>query len=55
MENEKLIVSVKDIKKGRMYSIPDPIDEDDLNADEKMLLNQMAGVDPHFWGPGYDE
>lgn len=55
MENkkEKLVVSVKDIKKGRMYSVPDPIDYDDLIEDERNLLNAMA--DPHFNGPGFDE
>jgi len=55
MENkkEKLIVSVKDIKTGRMYATPDPIDYDDLIEDERDLLNAMA--DPHFNGPGYDE
>ena len=57
MENkkEKLVVSVKDMKKGRMYAIPDPIDEDDLSEDERETLNHMTGMDPHFWGPGYGE
>lgn len=55
MENKKenLVVSVKDIKRGRMYATPDPIDYDDLIEDERMLLNAMA--DPHFNGPGYGE
>lgn len=57
MENKKenLVVSVKDIKKGRMYAVPDPIDYDELADDEREALEHMAGADPHFWGPGYDE
>jgi hypothetical protein len=56
MENkEKIKYNVKGLKTGRMYAVPDPIDEDDLDADERELLNNMAGMDPHFWGPGYDE
>ena len=55
MENKKenTVVSVKDIKRGRMYAVPDPIDYDDISEDERELLNAMA--DPHFNGPGYDE
>jgi hypothetical protein len=51
----KMKISVKDIKRGRMYEVPDPIDEDALSEDERETLNHMAGTDPHFWGPGYDE
>lgn len=54
MENKtKIKYNVKDIKRGRMYTVPDPIDENDLSDDERELLNAMA--DPHFNGPGYDE
>jgi len=53
MENKNTVVSVKDIKRGRMYTVPEPIDYDDLIEDERQLLNAMA--DPHFNGPGYDE
>jgi len=52
-KKQKLIVSVKDIKIGRMYAVPDPIDYDDILEDERDLLNAMA--DPHFNGPGYGE
>lgn len=56
MENKtKIKYNVKDIKRGRMYTVPDPIDEDDLSDDERNALNHMAGMDPHYWGPGYDE
>jgi hypothetical protein len=53
MENKNKIISVKDIKKGRMYAVPDPIDYEELEEEERELLNAMA--DPHFNGPGYDE
>jgi hypothetical protein len=54
MENQdKIKLNVKGLKRGYMYSTPDPIDYDDLIEDERELLNAMA--DPHFNGPGYDE
>ena len=54
MENKTNIkYNVKGLKRGYMYSTPDPIDYDDLIEDERELLNAMA--DPHFNGPGYDE
>ena len=54
MENKNNIkFNVKGIKKGYMYSTPDPIDEDDISEDERELLNSL--VDPHSWGPGYGE
>lgn len=56
MENKNTIkYNVKGIKKGRMYEVPDPIDDEDVSAEEREALNHMAGTDPHFWGPGYDE
>ena len=53
MENKNTVVSVKDLKKGRMYTVPDPIDYEALDEADRELLNAMA--DPHFNGPGYDE
>jgi hypothetical protein len=55
MDKEKLIISVKDKREGRMYAVPDPIDEDQLSDDERETLQHMSGLDPHFWGPGYGE
>lgn len=51
----KMKISVKDLKRGKMYEVPEPIDVDELNEDEREALNLMSGTDPHFWGPGYDE
>jgi len=52
---DKMKITVRDVKRGRMYEVPDPINEDDLNEDQREALNQMQGMDPHFWGPGYGE
>ena len=54
MENkDKIKLNVKGLRKGYMYSTPDPIDYDDISEDERELLNAMA--DTHFNGPGIDE
>lgn len=54
MENkEKIKYNVKGLKKGYMYTVPEPIDYDTLIEDERNLLNAMA--DPHFNGPGFGE
>jgi hypothetical protein len=50
----KMKISVKDMKRGRMYQVPDPIDLDDLSEDERNMMNLIA-TDPHFYGPGYGE
>lgn len=56
MENkDKIKYNVKGLKKGYMYAVPDPIDEDEVSEDEREMLNRMSGTDPHFWGPGYGE
>ena len=52
---DKMKITVRDVKQGRMYTARQPIDYDDLIEDEQRTLNQMAGIDPHFWGPGYGE
>jgi hypothetical protein len=49
----KMKISVKDLKRGRMYEVPDPIDDEDVSTEERELLNSL--VDPHSWGPGYGE
>lgn len=48
-----IMLNVKGIKKGRMYEVPDPIDDEDASTEERELLNSL--VDPHSWGPGYGE
>ena len=46
MENQDNIkLNVKGLKKGYMYSTPDPIDYDDLIEDERELLEEEGDAE----------
>jgi nitrate reductase NapAB chaperone NapD len=48
------MITVKDKKIGKIIQVPE-LEAEELTADELENLNAMSGMDPHFWGPGYDE
>ena len=53
MNNMK--ITVKGKKEGHIVDVPAELEADELTMEELENLKYMSGVDPHFWGPGYDE